>query len=66
MKRSRFSEKQNIGLLMEHEAGMPILEDCRKYGVSDASIKKMGGQIRRHGSNGGQAAQDAGGREREA
>lgn len=40
MKRSRFSEEQIIGILKEHEAGIPVAELCRKHGVSDASIYK--------------------------
>lgn len=40
MKRSRFSEEQIIGMLKEHEAGVPVAELCRKHGVSDASIYK--------------------------
>ena len=38
MKRSRFSEEQIIGILKEHESGVPVAEPCRKHGVSDASI----------------------------
>ena len=38
MKRSRFSEEQIIGILKEHEAGVPVAELCRRHGVSDASI----------------------------
>ncbi|BAB50779.1 insertion element ISR1 hypothetical 10 kD protein A3 [Mesorhizobium japonicum MAFF 303099] len=38
MKRSRFSEKQIIGILKEHEAGVSVADLCRKHGVSDASI----------------------------
>ena len=38
MKRNRFSEEQIIGILKEHEAGIPVAELCRKHGVSDASI----------------------------
>ncbi len=41
MKRSRFSEEPIIGLLKEHEAGVPVAELCRKHGVSDASICRM-------------------------
>jgi putative transposase len=40
MKRSRFSEEQIIGILKEHEAGIPVADLCRKHGVSDASIYK--------------------------
>ena len=40
MKRSRFSEEQIIGILKEQEAGVPVVELCRKHGVSDASIYK--------------------------
>ncbi|SMC56497.1 putative transposase [Fulvimarina manganoxydans] len=40
MKRSRFSEEQIIGILKEHEAGVPVAELCRRHGVSDASIYK--------------------------
>ena len=38
MKRNRFTDEQIIGILKEHEAGMPVSELCRKHGVSDASI----------------------------
>lgn len=40
MKRNRFTEEQIIGILKEHETGIPVLELCRKHGVSDASIYK--------------------------
>ncbi|WP_321342282.1 IS3 family transposase [Breoghania sp.] len=40
MKRSRFSEEQIIGILQEHEAGVPVADLCRKHGVSNASIYK--------------------------
>ena len=40
MKRSRFTEDQIIGMLKEHEAGVPVAELCRKYGVSTASLYK--------------------------
>lgn len=40
MKRNRFSEEQIIGILKEHEAGVPVTDLCRKHGVSNASIYK--------------------------
>ena len=38
MKRSRFTEEQIIGILKEHEAGVPVADLCRKHGVSNASL----------------------------
>lgn len=47
MRRSRFSEDQIIGTLKEAEAGVPVLELCRKHGFSEHSYyrwkKKYGG-----------------------
>ena len=47
MKRSRFSESQIIGILMEHQAGMSAPYLCRKHGISDAIFynwrRKYGG-----------------------
>ena len=37
MKKTRYSEEQIIGILKEVEAGIPITELCRKYGISDAT-----------------------------
>jgi putative transposase len=36
MKR-RFTEEQIIGILKEAEAGMKVMELCRKHGISDAT-----------------------------
>ena len=36
-KKTRYSEEQIIGVLKEAEAGIPITELCRKYGISDAT-----------------------------
>jgi putative transposase len=38
MKRKRFSEEQIIGILREHEAGVPTADLCRKHGMSSASL----------------------------
>ncbi len=38
MKRSRFTEEQVIGVLKEHEAGVPMAELCRKHGMSSATF----------------------------
>jgi transposase InsO family protein len=56
MKRSRFSEEQIIGILKEHEAGVSVADLCRQH-------LQMEGEVRRDGGLGGQAAEDAGGRE---
>jgi putative transposase len=38
MRKSRFSEEQIIGILKEQQAGLPVAELCRKYGISDATF----------------------------
>lgn len=47
MKRSRFSETQIVGILKEADAGLPVKEICRKYGIADQTYynwkKKYGG-----------------------
>ena len=35
MKRSKYSEEQIISILKEAEAGIAVIELCRKYGISD-------------------------------
>ena len=37
MKKTRYSEEQIVGVLKEAEAGIPVSEVCRKYGISDAT-----------------------------
>lgn len=47
MKKSKWTEEKIIGILKELEAGIPVKDLCRKYGVSDVTIyswrKKYGG-----------------------
>lgn len=38
MKKSRFTEDQIIGVLKEHQAGIPTADLCRKHGISDATF----------------------------
>jgi putative transposase len=38
--RAKFARRLTIGILKEHEAGVPVADLCRKHGVSDASIYK--------------------------
>lgn len=35
--KKRFTEEQIIGVLKEADAGMKVVELCRKYGISDAT-----------------------------
>ena len=38
MKKSRFTESQNIGILKEAESDVPVTELCRTHGMSDATF----------------------------
>jgi putative transposase len=37
MRKSKFSESQIVAILKEGEAGLPVAEVCRKYGISAAT-----------------------------
>ena len=47
MKIKKYTDEQKLGILKELDAGIPIKDLCRKYGISDGSIyywkSKMGG-----------------------
>jgi putative transposase len=38
MKKSRFSEKQIIGMIKEQESGVKTADLCRKHGISPATF----------------------------
>ncbi len=46
MRRRRFSEEQIIGVLKEVEAGIPVGEVCRKYGVCDQTYYRWKSKFR--------------------
>jgi putative transposase len=47
MKKSKFSDTQIVSILKEADAGVPVKELCRKYGISSATYynwkSKFGG-----------------------
>ena len=38
MRKGRFSEEQISNVLKENRAGIPVVELCRKHGISDATF----------------------------
>jgi len=38
MRKGRFSKEQIIKVLKEQQAGIPVVELCRKHGISDATF----------------------------
>jgi putative transposase len=38
MRKGWFSEEQIIGVLKEHQVGIPVVELCRRHGISDATF----------------------------
>lgn len=38
MKKSRFTETRILSVLKEAEAGSPVSEICRKYGISETTL----------------------------
>ena len=41
MRKSRFTEAQSIGMITEHEAGLPTSGLCRKHGLSPATFCEL-------------------------
>ena len=44
MKSKKYTEEQIIAVLREGEAGVKVVDLCRKYGISDATYHNLEGQ----------------------
>ena len=40
MKKSRYTDSQILGILKEHESGVPVSELCREHAISNATFYK--------------------------
>jgi putative transposase len=47
MKKSRFTESQIVAVLKAGESGIPVIELCRKHGVSNATYYQWKRQVLR-------------------
>ena len=66
MKRAGSRKSRSSRCLREHEAGAKTADLARKHGISEATLYNWKAKYRRHGRLRGQAAEGAGGGEREA
>ena len=66
MKKKRFTEEQIIGILREQEAGAKVADLARKHAVSEATLYDWKAKLWGHGRFGSEAAESAGGGERQA
>ena len=66
MRKSRYTEKQIVGILKESEAGLETAELCRKHGISDKTFYRLEGEVRWAGSERSAAASSTGRREPQA
>jgi len=66
MKKTKFSESQIVAILQEGEAGLPVAQILRKYGISQATYYNWKVEVRRRLSGRAQAPEGTRGRERQA
>ena len=61
MRRSRYREEQIIGILKEHQAGLPGRRALRQVRGQRRDVLQVAVQVRRHGGIRRQEAEGAGG-----